>query len=1069
MEKTVELLFQYTSLDYRVDYLRPYNAKYWKDTLGDDYAGKVPEIRMFGRDKNGKTFCVHIHGFLPFFYVQLPEKVLNSEENMMTLSNQIQEKISREYIKYNSTNNKTMYIYDLEQTVNTPIRGYHKTPYSNFCKVTLVLPPSVPCVRSLFEQKKVVTYESDVPFVLRYITDRRARPCGWNSVRDFSFREKRYNVTMCDYEVDVHYSTVIHYSKDSEQEKWSHNAPFKILSFDIECESDGSFPDAEVNKVIQIGNYVTEFGGSDKPSKAVIHCLGDTDDVNDGLAETKSYKTERMLLKDWAEFVRKVDPDFITGYNIDNFDLPYVIKRAKKLGIQRDFTLGRVKGEFPSCYKKLFTSKARGTIERWETKITGRTAFDVYQIVKREFKLKSYTLNYVAWNFLKQKKEDVPHSIITPLWKRDSQARRKLAIYCLKDALLPLRIISKKLLLLNEVEMSRVCWVPIDMMLSRGQTVKVKTQLMIAGSYGPNGDGVAPYLIPVKPRIIGGNSNDMNSSDVLSREVSYKGATVLPPKRGYYSGRQPISTLDFASLYPSIMQAHNLCYTTSITEGQARKMKAGVDYTKTPSGHYFVLPTLRKGLLPQVLTNLLGARKIAKKKMNEAYEGGNKPLGDVYNAKQGALKICANSVYGFTGAEIGPLPDLTISASVTSFGRQMIDITKQVVEDMYREEYPDVEVIYGDTDSVMVSFGKDISIETAIELAKHAQIEVNKKFKPPIRIEFEKVMCPLLLITKKKYIYLFWDKPDKSSGIKYMGVEVKRRDSSPLLRNTQSSVCEIIFDEKKIDNIEENDHKRWQEAIQYVQSVVGKLYTGQYNMSDLIITKGYTKPEEQYKGKQIHIELAKRMAKRDPGTAPHVGDRIPFVITKRGKGAKRHEETEDPLYALKNDVPISVEYYIEKQLETPLTRIFLPYFLSSPEYKIEGSTLEIREKEAEKLVKKTLFGADVSRKRVTRISETYGIGKFFKVQTKCLECNAISKEPVCKNCIGKLEQTKKRIRIEYEEADGYKKKCWQTCYDCQLGDIESAHSCLARDCDDFFPRHKADIEYTRAEKKYKRF
>ena len=152
----------------------------------------------------------------------------------------------------------------------------------------------------------------------------------------------------------------------------------------------------------------------------------------------------------------------------------------------------------------------------------------------------------------------------------------------------------------------------------------------------------------------------------------FEGATVIDPIRGYYD--VPISTLDFSSLYPSIMIAHNLCYTTLVRD---RSKLSPDDYIQTPSGNYFVKPTVRKGLLPEILENLLKARKNAKAMMKVETD----PFKcKVLDGRQLALKISANSVYGFTGAQVGKLPCLEISQSVTSFGRQMIDKTKQLVE-----------------------------------------------------------------------------------------------------------------------------------------------------------------------------------------------------------------------------------------------------------------------------------------------------------------------------------------------------------------------------------------------------
>lgn len=96
---------------------------------------------------------------------------------------------------------------------------------------------------------------------------------------------------------------------------------------------------------------------------------------------------------------------------------------------------------------------------------------------------------------------------------------------------------------------------------------------------------------------------------VVKAETSdmYEGATVIEPERGYYD--VPIATLDFSSLYPSIMQAHNLCYTTLLQRPSDREKLSQDQYIKTPSGNYFVKNSVLRGLLPEILENLLTARK----------------------------------------------------------------------------------------------------------------------------------------------------------------------------------------------------------------------------------------------------------------------------------------------------------------------------------------------------------------------------------------------------------------------------------------------------------------------------
>lgn len=157
----------------------------------------------------------------------------------------------------------------------------------------------------------------------------------------------------------------------------------------------------------------------------------------------------------------------------------------------------------------------------------------------------------------------------------------------------------------------------------------------------------------------------------------------------------------------------------------------------------FVKPHVRKGVLPAILDELLGARKRAKADLKKATDPLQRA---VLDGRQLALKISANSVYGFTGATVGQMPCLEISESVTGYGRQMIDHTKTMVERDYSIKNGfkyDAEVIYGDTDSVFVNFGP-WSVNEAMKIGEEASELVSKTFLTPIKLEFEKVYAPLL-------------------------------------------------------------------------------------------------------------------------------------------------------------------------------------------------------------------------------------------------------------------------------------------------------------------------------------
>ena len=183
-------------------------------------------------------------------------------------------------------------------------------------------------------------------------------------------------------------------------------------------------------------------------------------------------------------------------------------------------------------------------------------------------------------------------------------------MYCLKDAYLPLRLLDKLMCVINYMEMARVTGVPLSYLQTRGQQIKVISQLLRKAME-------QDLLLP---------THQSQASD-----ENYEGATVIDPVRGYYD--VPIATLDFSSLYPSIMMAHNLCYTSLLLPGAIAKHELTADqYIKTPryihtymgmvdgffnnpyyfSGNYFVKSSVRPGLLPEILTDLLSARKKAK-------------------------------------------------------------------------------------------------------------------------------------------------------------------------------------------------------------------------------------------------------------------------------------------------------------------------------------------------------------------------------------------------------------------------------------------------------------------------
>lgn len=139
----------------------------------------------------------------------------------------------------------------------------------------------------------------------------------------------------------------------------------------------------------------------------------------------------------------------------------------------------------------------------------------------------------------------------------------------------------------------------------------------------------------------------------------FEGATVIEPRRGYFL--DPVATLDFASLYPSIMMAHNLCYTTLVDPKDVHKYaKRKIKINKTPNGDYFVDSSVCKGVLPIILEEIVSKRKVVKEQMKVCEDPFDR---EILDARQQAMKVVANSVYGFTGAHVGMLQSLSSQMS----------------------------------------------------------------------------------------------------------------------------------------------------------------------------------------------------------------------------------------------------------------------------------------------------------------------------------------------------------------------------------------------------------------------
>ncbi|KAI5181380.1 DNA polymerase delta subunit 1 [Nematocida sp. AWRm80] len=940
-------------------------------------------ITLLGKTQEGKeTKCIVI-GFYPYFYIG-PVPILEpSKISILERTKDVKgiERVEKTNI-YGYTNDKQTYLkvsYKHSKNV-TAVKTEIET------KLTRILTDRI--VTNENKSTKAIddlkVFETNIGFITRFMVDKGIVGMGYVEVSG----------TIGDDNGTIYASA----ENVQPRNEITRLPPLKILSFDLECiGKENKFPVAQEDPVVQIGNAVAYYLHSEIKER-VLFSLGTCNSIPGVTIHT--FTSEIEMLTAWSEWVKKVNPDVLTGYNTTGFDIPYLLERAKVLGLNTFRYFSRTKEEV-SIRSQVSMTNSFGTKETKVVSVPGRLVFDMLDIVRKEFNLHSYSLNTVSSIFLNEQKEDVHYTEISALYNGNPETRKRLGVYCMKDSYLPLKILFTKNLFVNYCELARVTGVPFEYLVNRGQGIRVLSQLLRKAKENN-------YILPV----------------IMGEAEGYQGGHVMDPEKGFYT--DPIAVLDFASLYPSIIMAYNLCYTTLIEKGAEKNMSKD-SYVVSPTGDCFVHPRIRAGLLPSILINLLQNRKNARQELAKEKDLEMKMT---LNARQLALKISANSVYGFTGASKTGLPCIPISRSVTSFGREILLKTKSFVEDQFRptQEYP-LRVIYGDTDSVMVTAG-EISLENMFKVGDKISKYVTDLLPDPLTLEFEKVYQPFLLMNKKRYAGCTHTSPEDPGRIDTKGIETVRRDNCQLVRDLMKDSLSLIF------------LKNDTEAVRaLIKQTVKELLLNKIGIGRLIISKSISKDEKAYASKQPHTELAIRMKKRNNGPAPVVGDRISYVIVKGDSKLNISDRSEDPLYALEHNLPIDTEYYLHHQLTSPLTRLLEP-ILPDIHSLLAPSSIVQPPKELSKK----------------------GLGQFFTKKKHCLVCHK-GTHPICTMCQSNYHLNILSLSVQLSLLQ-YK---YHTLYSECLCIQHSHHRpiiCCNRDCPIVYLRKELSSEICALQQKY---
>jgi len=510
----------------------------------------------------------------------------------------------------------------------------------------------------------------------------------------------------------------------------------------------------------------------------------------------------------------------------------------------------------------------------------------------------------LEWSF---GKDDINFKDMLEAHVGTPQQRSLVAKYNIQDCDLVLTLMAKLDTLVNARGMADVCKVPIQYIFLRGQGIKIFSAVV--------------YNASKRNQII-------MTQESLEGDASYEGAIVLPPKIGMYLD-QPIAVLDFNSLYPSNMIAFNLSPDTLVYvksyDSKGRKVSQfgqdtaegyhideigydTYDDEKNPTGRTvcgFIQPSSDPrtiGVLPLTLDFLLKKRKETRKIMESVEDDAQKA---VLNGLQLAYKVVANSVYGQCGSRTSPIRKMEVAACTTAAGRDRIYFAKGVVEKEFGGE-----VIYGDTDSIFIKFATT-DLAESIELGQKSAARITELCRKPYKIEYEKTMFPFILFCRKRYVGMLYETDITKCYRKTMGVALKRRDNAPIVKDVFGGALDILMEKRDI-----------RPAQEFVKDMLVRVLKNELPIEKYIITKQL---RDDYKnpGQIAHRVLADRMGERDPGTAPQVGDRLPYIYVASRKDEKRQgEKIEHIDYVREKGLKPDTEFYITNQIQNPVAQLF---------------------------------------------------------------------------------------------------------------------------------------------------
>ncbi|CAE7217396.1 hypothetical protein CFE70_010168 [Pyrenophora teres f. teres 0-1] len=608
-------------------------------------------------------------------------------------------------------------------------------------------------------------------------------------------------------------------------------------------------------------------------------------------------KTEQELLSLLMAMFQRHDPDVLIGHRLDDVDYSVLLSRLREKKTPGWHRIGRLKrSDWPKNM-----GKGGGSFFAEKQLASGRLLCDLANDLGKSLmtKCQSWSLEEMCQLVLNKRREELDNDAALKTWATTKEGLLNYVKHCQADAYFIAAIsIKVQMLPLTKVltNLAGNSW---------GRTLSgtraERNEYILLHEFYKN-----KYICPdkqwgkSKAKVDEEAAEGEEGADAKKKD-KFKGGLVFEPEKGLYD--KFILVMDFNSLYPSIIQEFNICFTT------VERSDLSEDDDKVPE-----VPTHQdQGILPRLIATLVSRRREVKKLM-KAKDATPDQLA-TWDIKQMALKLTANSMYGCLGYTKSRFYARPLAMLTTYKGREILRKTKDMAEEKA------LRVIYGDTDSVMINTNVD-NIQDALKLGNEFKKEVNDSYRL-LEIDIDNVFRRILLHAKKKYAAINMVPVDGKyiEKLEVKGLDMRRREYCALSKETSTELLNFLLSGEDPEVVVENIHNHLRELSKQMReyAIPSRKYT--------IYTQLGKNPNEYPNGGSMpSVQVALRLQAK--GKHVKAKDVMSFIITGESSGSAENaaknaypvDEVLKPDSGLKPDI----DYYLHKQILPPVERLCAP-------------------------------------------------------------------------------------------------------------------------------------------------